>query len=195
MSATPRRARRSHANRGKALEGRLDAMHQTYAAQNRAFIWRSCPPVKVLSAIRAGGYFSACFAGQGPADYAGVIAGGRAVVIEAKECSAGRWSLANLHPHQAEHLERVHVLGGVAQVVLAYAPTRSTWALPWEGLGPRWRRWKRGEAARGEASLGPVELVEVGVRLEGVDWLVAISTQLRNRGPECCPLPGHRGNV
>ena len=165
---------RSHANRGKALEQRLELMHSRYRAQDRALVFRTPPSVKMVGPFQRGGRFLACFEGEGPPDYAGVILGGQAVLVEAKECASDRWALSNLHDHQADALERCTLLGGVALVVLAYAPTHSTWALPWDRLVPRWRRWKQGVAPRGESSLSLGDLVELGTALRGVDWLEAV---------------------
>jgi len=182
---------RSHANRGKALERRLELQHARYAEAHRALVFRTPPSVKMVGPVQRGGRFLACFEGEGPPDYAGVIAGGRAVLVEAKTCEGKRWALSLLHDHQARALQRCHELGGVALVVLAYAPTRRAFALPWATLGPRWWRWKRGEAKRGEASLALADLVELGVSLRGVDWLAAV----RTTRSASCTIPHSRVSV
>ncbi len=160
----------SYGNRGARLEADLDRQHLVYRARGLAEVFRTPPPVRVVSRV-SGGKFKAVFAGAGPPDFAGVLAGGRAVMVEAKTCAATRWKLAKLEEHQAAALARCDNLGGLALVVLAYAPTSSAWALPWAALGPRWRA--RTSGVRGAASLGHVDLAEVGRELRGVDWLAA----------------------
>ena len=156
----------SAANRGRPLELRLELMHRAYRARGVGEVFTTPPPVRIVSSVK-GGRFSAVYTSKGPPDFAGILSGGRGVLIEAKTSRASRWPLARLEAHQAGALDRCATLGGVALVVLDHPS--GIYALDWRTLGPRWRQ--RASGIRGEASLGAADLVEVGRRLVGVDWL------------------------
>lgn len=164
----------SHANRGKAWEQMLEMYHARYEAQGRAVVIRTPPPMRILHANR-NGTFSAVYTAEGPPDYM-ALAGGVALLVEAKECNAERWPLKNLHPHQGARLDDWEAQGGRGAVLLRHVKSSSAWVLPWSLLGPVWHRWhdkhatgKR--AAPGTASIGRPDFLKIG-RPFGTDgWL------------------------
>lgn len=161
-----------HANRGLEWQEILETWHDRYRRDRRAVIWPTPPRVKVLSRVSATtGQFRACFAGEGPPDYAGIVDGARPVVFDAKDCAGSRWSLGELQPHQARDLEAAHDRGGLAFVALRFG-SGTAWVLPWSELGPRFWRWKDGQAARGEASIREGEIGHPMPELG--DWLGAL---------------------
>lgn len=66
---------------------------------------------------------------KGPVDFLGVWPGGRALAVEAKDCTGSAWPLAKLAPHQQQLLDDVHRAGGVA--LLALRVQGAGWLLPW----------------------------------------------------------------
>lgn len=186
----------SHANRGIAWQRALEGWHDAYRrgwCPDCGDFWRStcghpspgplavihpCPPrVKVLGKVSAQGRFSACFAGDGPPDYAGTIRAfsGRGVSFDAKSCAADRWPLASLELHQARDLEATMLAGGLAFVALLFEADGSGWVLPWARLGPAYWAWSGGRSARGEASIARADVGTVGLEIpDRGDWLRAV---------------------
>lgn len=161
-----------HANRGVEWERILDARHDAYRRDGLAVVFRTPPSVRLLSRVGRDGQFRGCFRGQGPPDYAGVVAGGRAVAFDAKDCAGERWSFGALERHQARDLEGWSGAGGIAFVALRLAG--EPWVLPWARLGPIWWAWheREGRAARGSGSLTGAMCAELGRRMpEPGDWL------------------------
>jgi len=165
----------SLANRGKHLEQILDHVHAGYMARGAAYVLRTPPPVKVLSApVR--GVFRACFEEAGPCDYLAVV-DGVPLVFDAKECNATRWPLSHLPTHQAAHFDGVERAGGRAAVLLSFPA--STWVVPWTVPGEShclrasWRKWVDGDAGRGEASVSVLDVGTIGVHVRDWDWLRA----------------------
>lgn len=166
-----------HANRGVGWERVLDQWHVRYRAERRAVVWRTPPAVRLLSRVSTAGQFRACFRGEGPPDYAGVVApDGRPVVFDAKDVArAARWPFENLERHQARDLEAVQIAGGLAFVALRIRG--AGWVLPWQRLGPWWWEWheREGRAARGRASIDPTEVDWSRRMPELGDWLGALA--------------------
>lgn len=164
---------------GKAWEARLEAACRGYHVADRALVWRCHPPVRVCSRVGGDGQFRARWDGRGPCDFAGILRGpeaGRCVAFDAKDCEGPRWSFGGLEEHQAQHLEGVHRMGGLAFVALRLGGSRGEgWVLPWAELGPRWWAWhlSRERARKGAASFSGEAW---GVRMpEPGDWLGALS--------------------
>ena len=167
-----------HANRGRAWQLLLEHWHDRYRRECRAVIHPTPPEVRLLTEVSAQGTFRACFRGQGPPDYTGTLApSGRSVSADAKDCAGTRWPLSKLEAHQAKDLEACHLAGGLALVLLRLGRgyRAPCWSLPWETLREWYWRWKEGEAARGQASLGPADCDAIGHRMpEPGDWLGAL---------------------
>jgi hypothetical protein len=92
------------------------------------------------------------WAGTGPADYQGVLKGGRALAVEAKSRDR-RLALSDVAAHQRADLEAVERLGGVALLVVELRASGSIYVVPWGRVG--WRRCREGAA---DVSVGPEEL-------------------------------------
>jgi penicillin-binding protein-related factor A (putative recombinase) len=156
----------SHANRGKAWEQHLELFHARYEARGDAVVIRTPPPMRIIRS-NAGGTFIACYEKEGPPDYV-LLTRGKAVMAEAKECSAKRWALKNLHPHQAKRLTDWANQGGHSIILLHHKPSSTYWTLPWPRLRPIWDRWymqsrANRRAASGSASLGIGEIANIGL--------------------------------
>ena len=162
-------AKGSHVNRGKDWEAIIEAYSKVYENQGHAVVFRTPPPVRLLAPM-GGGRWKAVMTEEGPPDYTMLVRGDPrpiAVSAEAKNNQSGRWSLAQLHPHQAKKLQAWHDLGGLAVVLLRNQPNNKCYVLPWRTFGPVWSRWRAGQvggrrAAPRTASLGVSDLESIG---------------------------------
>lgn len=124
------RAARANATRAQAvgqdLERWLAAQHRAAGLQGIAHVRHVGPPV--AHAGSRGQHLTVI--GKGPADYQGLLRGGRAVAIEAKSRDA-RLSLADIPEHQQRDLEAVERLGGLALLVVEVRAAQLVAAVPW----------------------------------------------------------------
>lgn len=126
MRTRARRARGGAVARqhGDALERWLDAQHTAARLAGLAHVRKVGAPVVV-----GRGGKPVAWAGTGPADYQGVLRGGRAVAIEAKSVD-GRLSALAVADHQRADLDAVHALGGIALLVVEVRGV-GVHAVPW----------------------------------------------------------------
>jgi len=155
----------SQANRGKAFEQLLGWQLERYRKQGWLVI-RQYPAVLLQDGGR-----SARVIGRAPPDWI-LHKNGLFLAIDAKSHQGDRWPLAEVADHQARWFDQAEASGGVAGVVLSLEG--AVWWLPWEELGPRWRRWKEGDAPRGFASLDADSLPVVGERVQDCDFLAVV---------------------
>ncbi len=134
--------------RGDQWERELCVYHQRLAIQGKAHIQRVPTPVTVLGAVssdaRGRRAFPAVFAAKAGVDFCGVLAGGRAVYLEAKTCSTERWPFAaalgaptssRVSGPEWESLSRCQALGGLALVVLDWSSAGAGyWAVDFSAL-------------------------------------------------------------
>lgn len=164
---------------GEQWEATLESNHKRYWRLGTAMVHKRHPPMTILRREAkprfrrdrsAGLLCTAEITGKAPPDYSGILAAGRSVVLEAKATEHTRWAFSNLKPHQAQELTMSHDMGAVVFVALLLGT--EAWVLPWAALKERWYRWHRGEAARGQASVGSEDCEEIGIRMERPgDWL------------------------
>lgn len=174
----PREKSRSHANRGRWLEEYCAWTHAIYLRDGLARIDRNYPESKQL---RADGW--ARVIGKGVCDYSGVIAGGKAVAFDAKECGRKSIPLDALKEHQLDHLRDVDRLGGIAFVLVAFCKARAYavpaehWIKAAEAAGlHRWHQRADGEKPA-RMSIREADIPSAwGVQIngKGVDWLATI---------------------
>lgn len=158
---------RAHA-RGEALEAWLLAQHQELAARGVAHVRHVGAPVAVGrdgQPVR--------WMGRGPADFQGVLAGGRALAIEAKS-REGRLSRREIPPHQQEDLFAVHQLGGLALLVVelttpgeALGDLGDLYAAPWVDVP-----WRASERRRSVGMATCVDTSQTVGRAELAPWRV-----------------------
>ena len=151
-----------HADRGKAWEAELDAQHRLYRRAGW-YVRRAHLP-----SVPTGDGKTARIIGRAAPDYY-AARGATWIVFDAKSHDGPRWPLAEVSDHLARELDEALSSGAITGIVLAL--DGAGWWLPWAEVGARWHRWRRGEAERGGASLGAVELLQVGERIAGADWL------------------------
>lgn len=124
--------------RGGAWEGQLARLHDRYRRDRKATILRAHPGVRMVA--DRGKTFVATWEGQGPPDFIGWLAGGRAVAFDAKRLGRGqRFPLRMVARHQARDLEACMLAGGLA--FIAFRLGADTYVLPWRDLGPLYWAW------------------------------------------------------
>lgn len=168
----------SQANRGKGFEHVVQAMHDIYTAQRRASIIPSPTPYRVLGPGARPGELRVVPETKGAPDYS-VQAARRSLILDAKDTTAEKWSLSNLHEHQAERFTLHERQGGFAFVLLHMVGEH--WLLPWDNSTPGrfhdwWTTWQAGKARRGCAALTVDACDEIGLHLQSVDYLNAALT-------------------
>lgn len=151
----------NYANRGLSLERALERQHEEYMAQGKALITRQYDPSVVVN------FPLARIIGQAAVDYVGVLAGGRCVAFDAKDCAGKRLELSRLRPHQAAYLASVQCMGGLAGILARFERERVYW-VPYE----LWAA-QRGLCAAREHSRGSKSIAEkdLELRVEAYDWM------------------------
>ena len=138
---------------GAALERWLSAQHRAAALAGIAHVRKVGPPVQHSGArgerLRV--------IGRGPADYQGVLRGGRALAVEAKS-RPSRLSLREIEVHQQGDLNAVAELGGLALLVVELRDAQVIAAVPWREVP--WHESRRTVRGRVEVShtIGAEEL-------------------------------------
>lgn len=155
---------------GRSWESTVEALLSHLERQGRCTWWRTPEHLRRTRNEAArphlhGGECTAIPVGQGPPDYL-VLSRGLPLACEAKETTAPRWSFSGLALHQARALDAFDAQGGAGVILLRLQ--RAEVAIPWAVLRRRWWAWQelRERAHSGDASLGPEELVELGVPLD-----------------------------
>lgn len=140
---------------GGELEGWLDEQHELAAVLGLADMEHTHPPVVVKEQL-GGGEFLGKWKAKGGPDYRGVLKGGTAIAVEAKNAGRHRLGLVDtgkprfdgVKRHQAAALNRCLKLGGVALLVVRFRrrvdcrDVDTTYCVPWdevcglESIGP-----------------------------------------------------------
>ena len=144
--------RQSRAGGERAEELVLEAC-AFYRRTGRALVTKRPTPIRPIGKVRADGQFMAVFEGKAGCDFSGCLAGGRALLMELKSTTEPRLALerhgeATLKPGQAEELDQVDRLGGLALVVVRLAG--GWWCLTWKA----WKEALAAAGAQGRKSLG-----------------------------------------
>ncbi len=164
--APPTKARRAAGkkaqDRGKVFEWEIHTGHRPA----HVYLQPTPPPWRY---VRKGRALVPVVEEVGVPDFhAGVH--GRAVVFDAKATGESRWGLKHLTKEQAEHLDAAMGRQVIAGVLLRFDSSQAVYWLPWPALGPEWRAWWIGMAARGEASLAEADAGRLGVKGVGLRW-------------------------
>ena len=144
---------RAHAQ-GQRFEEILEMSFAWYRAQGLAEIEKTPEPMRVVERL-GGGKFVAFFEKKAQADYAGVLAGGRAVALEAKFTSGARLEQSRITPEQGDFLEARQRLGALCFVVAGFAGG-NVYRLPWVA-------WRDMKDVFGRKSVTEADLAEFRV--------------------------------
>jgi len=178
----------SRARRGEAWENLLDAVHDRYIGENRAWVVRTPPRFRVIKRTK-GGQFIGVYQKQdgGPPDYT-AFSRGLCFGFDAKDCAGDRWPLSNLKDHQAKAFNLLNLHGGMAFILLRFRG--DGYLVPWTDwsgtpiehtLAFRWHRWKN-KLPGAAASLSARDLRSHAHKFVApdFDWLaVAMRARLR----------------
>ena len=152
----------NYANRGLSLERALERQHEEYRAQGKALITRQYDPSVVVK------FPLARIIGRAVVHHVGVLADGRCVAFDAKDCAQKRLALNRVQPHQAAYLGEVQRLGGLAGVVARFERERVYW-VPYE----LWAAQRGLCAAREGNARKSIAEKDLGdeLRVQGYDWI------------------------
>lgn len=149
--------------RGKQFEERLDVAFEYYRAHGLADIQKTPEPMRVVKNL-GNGKFVAFFEKKAQADYSGVLAGGRAIAMEAKSTKADRIEQGRVTPEQGNFLE-LHQSMGALCFVLAELSGGNVYRLPWVV-------WRDMKDIFGRKSVTEEDLAEFRVPRKGLCPLV-----------------------
>lgn len=105
---------------GQRFEGHIEASCEAYSREGKAEIEKTPEPTKQLGDKNAQGRFIACYAKKAQPDYKGTLAGGRAVVFEAKHTYADRLEQSAVTEEQAKRLDKHEALGAKCFVLVSF---------------------------------------------------------------------------
>ncbi len=130
--------RNIHSGRGMRLESDVNESNAYYRANDIALIYKKPTPIQVVrvdypSRNRAK-IVEAYYRTPSTTDYNGLYRG-RYIDFEAKETkNKSRFPLFMIHPHQVEHLKKVHLQGGIGFFIIRFTLYNETYLIDSEIL-------------------------------------------------------------
>ena len=115
---------------GGFWEELLEESCEYYSLMHKAEITKTPEPMKPIGPKNQKGQFLACYTKQAQPDYKGTLAGGRAVVFEAKHTDSARMNRNVISPEQERQLDRHAALGAECFVMVSFA-FRQYFKVPW----------------------------------------------------------------
>ena len=115
---------------GNYWEEVIEASCRYYSQKGIAEIEKTPEPMRPLSSRNNKGQFLACFTKQAQPDYKGTLAGGRAIVFEAKHTGGDRLLRTVISVEQEKCLNRHLELGAACYVLVSFRFTRF-FRIPW----------------------------------------------------------------
>lgn len=154
---------------GEHFENMITASLLWYKDKGVAFVEKTPEPMRPLRPPNRQGQFLACYTKAGQPDFKGTLAGGRAVVFEAKHTDGDRIEQSRLTQEQIDSLSEHSQLGAAAFVVVSFG-LQDFYRVPWEV----WRDMKEiyGHKHMKQAELEPYRVQYIaGVikLLEGIE--------------------------
>lgn len=125
-----------YANRGLHFEDEINISNEHYLLQNMAVIYKKPTPIKVVKMLNnqtnhhciTEAYFQA----PSTTDYNGVYKG-KYIDFETKETvNKTLFPLANIHPHQLEHMKKVIEHGGVGFLLVYFKMLNTIYLLDYK---------------------------------------------------------------
>ena len=113
-----------YANRGLLFEEEINRSNEYYRLQNIAVIYKKPTPIKVVK-MQQGSLGTHCiteayFQAPSTTDYNGIYKG-KYIDFEAKETrNKTSFPLANIHPHQIQHMQQVIEHGGIGFLLVYF---------------------------------------------------------------------------
>lgn len=122
---------------GDQFEGQIAVSCSRHLDNDEADISKTPEPMKPLGRPNAYGQFKACYVKKAEPDFKGVIAGGRAIMFEAKSTATGKMEQSRVLPDQEKKLDAYMALGAHCFVLATFDGLRA-YQVPWSV----WRRMK-----------------------------------------------------
>ena len=125
------RASLSSANRGMSLESDINESNEYYKDKGICLITKRPTPINVVKVDYSRGAIitNAYFEKQSTTDYNGVYKS-RYIDFEAKNTkNKTSFPLANISPHQIEHLKQVRIHGGIAFFIVEFQTQKKVFLL------------------------------------------------------------------
>lgn len=133
LSSASHVSHKTMANRGMSLEDDLNTTNLSYLNDNRAVIYKKPTPVQVVKvdypSRNKAKITEAYYKIASTTDYNGIYKG-RYIDFEAKESkSRTSFVLANIHPHQIEHMRKCAQHGGISFLIIRFTSLDETYLL------------------------------------------------------------------
>ena len=186
------RMKKTHANRGRGWETKLNRIHKRYETSGLAYITRLHPPYLMRKSLGKGS-FEGILLGQGPPDYL-ICSSGYTLLVDAKESKTNRLSYSGVPEHQAFAFDQIRKCGGDkmgGMLLVNFAKANIAVALDWRDVRERYYFWARQRvvgkrSASGEASLTVDSAQESGLwwgdsLMGGCDYLPTCLLALHSR--------------
>lgn len=126
--------------RGSTLEDLINRTNEKYLENGLALIQKIPTPITPINIDKATRHITlAYFEQKSTVDYIGAVQG-IPVCFDAKECSADRFSLQNIHEHQVTFMEQFEKQGGVAFFLIYFSHRDEFYYLPFEIFKFFWER-------------------------------------------------------
>lgn len=137
------------ANLGMDLEGLINESNEYYLVNDYAVIHKKPTPVQIVKVdypMRSKAVITeAYYKTPSTTDYNGIYRG-KYIDFEAKENhNKTAFPLANIHPHQMEHLKRIIAHGGIGFLIVAWNQYNEYYLLPFDVALEYWENAKDGD--------------------------------------------------
>lgn len=110
------------------------------ARRGEAAIDKTPEPMKPLAPPNDYGQFKACYTKKAEPDFHGTIAGGRAILFEAKSTATGKMEQSRVLKEQGETMDKYTALGAHCFVLATFDGVRA-YRVPWEHWKTMRERW------------------------------------------------------
>lgn len=167
--------------RGSTLEELINRTNEKYTEANLALIQKIPTPITPINIDKENRHITlAYFDKKSTVDYIGMVQG-VGVCFDAKECATDTFSLANIHEHQIEFMEKFEKQGGIAFLLIYYTERSEMIYLPFKDIKYFWNRMKNG----GRKSFRYDELEQVNIlhseNMVPVHYLPALAKDIASR--------------
>lgn len=142
---------------GAAFEKLIEVSCKVYKSRNLAYIEKTPEPMRPISGADRQGKFTAIYTATAQPDYKGTLAGGRAVVFEAKHTDSDTMKQERVTPAQAEALSTHYALGALCFVLISIKDR--CFVIPWH-------EWKYMKQSFGRKYITAADLKEYEVKMK-----------------------------
>lgn len=138
---------RKNRARGQSFETLISDACRVYAERGAAVIQKTPEPMKPLRRLQHG-QFVACYTASAQPDYKGALAGGQAVVMEAKATDSDRIRESAVTQAQRDYLDEYLSVGALCWIVARIGD--AYFRIPWTVFRSMKEKWGRQYATADE---------------------------------------------